>query len=184
MEVRWSSPCRAGEEHEGTEAELVLSLDSGFTYPVRVSSEISPCAARFLWQVPSLSASHARLALRVGDGEDDEESEEIALVSEPFTILPDPDGRVEPMYPRASEWWTPQAPAALDADDLLKPILGKPEARFSGSAPGSEATEPTPRWQDRPLLASRPLPAVRTPFLAVESRALQSCPGALVPLRL
>ena len=59
LEVRWTAACDGATEREDgrdrvererepmrevDEAELVLSLDGGLTFPIRVSTELSPCA--------------------------------------------------------------------------------------------------------------------------------------------
>lgn len=117
IETAWALDCRAVVP-EADEAEVVLSIDGGRTFPVRVSSELSVCASRFRWQVPALPTPHARLALRTGSG-GGERTETLRIVSAEFTILPDPEGRREELYARGSEWWTRPALSLEAADDLL-----------------------------------------------------------------
>ncbi len=117
IETAWALDCRAVVP-EADEAEVVLSIDGGRTFPVRVSSELSVCASRFRWQVPALPTRRARLALRTGSG-GGERTETLRVVSAEFTILPDPDGRREELYARGSEWWTRPALSLETADDLL-----------------------------------------------------------------
>jgi hypothetical protein len=77
-EARWIAP-----EHDGAgidEAELVLSVDGGLTFPVRLSAELSPHASSYRWRVPALATTHARLGLRVGV-EHEAERERIVLVA-------------------------------------------------------------------------------------------------------
>src|SRR4051794_3776638 len=117
IRVEWHYACDSAPQPEADEAELVLSLDGGLTYLIRVSREIDPCESSVAWRVPALATDSARLALRIGD-EMAEDSEEIAIVSAPFRILPDAEGHVQPMVQRANEWWTDPEPEMLDSDDL------------------------------------------------------------------
>jgi hypothetical protein len=117
IETAWVLECRAVAP-EADEAELVLSVDGGRTFPIRVSSELSVCASRFRWQVPALPARRARLALRTGSA-GGERTETLRVVSAEFTILPDPEGRREELHARGSEWWTRPALSLETADDLL-----------------------------------------------------------------
>lgn len=107
VEVRWSQPCGGA----ATEAELVLSLDGGRTFPIRITPEMSPCAGRFRWRVPDLESSRARLALRTGSGEDSDD-ERLTLVGDEFAIVAD-GGDDDELVPGAREVWTRQA---LDGD--------------------------------------------------------------------
>src|SRR5512147_730734 len=43
VEVRWASACASAPEGRADEAEVVLSLDGGLTFPIRVSNELHPC---------------------------------------------------------------------------------------------------------------------------------------------
>jgi hypothetical protein len=51
---------------EAEELEVLLSLDDGRTFPVRVSPEIEAREGRYRWHVPALAAGHARLRIRYG----------------------------------------------------------------------------------------------------------------------
>lgn len=143
VEVRWTSLCESAPGREIDEAELVLSLDGGKTFPIRVTPELRPCTSRFLWKVPALASEHVRLAVRAGAEERDAE-ERIEVVSADFRILPDPDGRVEQLRRRVAEWWTPAAPAVLSAEDLLdrtmspaRPEIGQPGRLAEAAIPPS-----------------------------------------------
>jgi hypothetical protein len=65
--------------------ELVLSLDGGRTFPIRVTRRIDRAATGLRWSVPGLPTEHARLALRVGRDEPPAQ-ERLALVSPEFAI--------------------------------------------------------------------------------------------------
>ena len=64
LEARWA--LSSSDPRVGDEAELLLSLDGGHSFPLRVSREVFPESGRAVWRVPSLPSSHARLALRTG----------------------------------------------------------------------------------------------------------------------
>jgi hypothetical protein len=184
VEVRWASLC-GDLRHRGLdEAEIVLSLDGGRTFPIRVTPELSPCSTRFLWTVPSLPAAHARLAVRAGDDERDA-SETLEIVSADFRILPDPDGRVEQLRRRAAEWWTPSAPPAATAEDLLEhsmspvhPMIATPfalpEASMAPEGPSGVRPEPA-------ALAAMPVPDASP---ARQRPTTSRIAGASTPLRL
>ena len=185
VELRWSPVCREPEHRDLDEAELVLSLDGGTTFPIRVSPELNACASRYLWKVPSLPTAHARLALR-GGLEGRNPTETLAVVGSEFRILSEPDGRVEALRRHAAEWWTTTPePASLTAEDLLerrlaapRDVIGLPSARPEGGLPDG------PRSADR-TECRRSAPA--SPDLAAVS--LASTPSARrssapTPLRL
>ncbi len=112
VEVRWSAPC----DGAASETELVLSLDGGRTFPIRITPEMSPCAGSFRWRVPDVGSSRARLALRTGSGEESDD-ERLTLVSDEFSIAEDGDDGDE-LLPGAREVWTRQA---LDGEGTEDP---------------------------------------------------------------
>jgi hypothetical protein len=189
VEVRWSSVCsadpdRESEEH-ADEAELILSYDGGLTFPVRISQEISPCASHYTWHVPSIASSQVRLALRVGREERGDEEEEIELLSEPFTILPDPDGKPTEVYARTCELWTPQAPDFLTAEDFLGETLTGAPNRVASPVAATDACEPPSTYATAlPELApSGEAEAPPRPDRSPSTRSLISYSGAATPLR-
>ena len=185
VEVRWTSPCDDLRRRDLDEAELVLSLDGGRTFPVRVTPELKSCAARFLWTVPALPAAHARLALRAGDEERDA-SESLVAVSADFRILPDPDGRVERLRRHAAEWWTPSPLPVATAEDLLdrsfapaRQRVGAPFTLPDAFAPSSGATA---AGLER---AASPIPHSTPQLLVARDRSFVArSAGAPTPLRL
>jgi len=60
VEVLALGPATAGAE----ERELVLSLDGGRSFPIRLTGEIGPGDGVVSWRVPALPAEHVVLALR------------------------------------------------------------------------------------------------------------------------
>jgi hypothetical protein len=182
VELRWSPACEPKGDRDTDEAELVLSLDGGITFPIRVSGEISPHASRFQWRVPALPSSSARLGLRTGDG-GWEQMERIDVLSAPFAILPDPDGRPEQLYSRGAEWWTPPTPSNRSADDLLGETVGDASSRITAPERWTEANETPSPAEPRPARAGwRPDPG--SPRL--DSNVLQLLASRLplsIPLR-
>ncbi len=61
VEIRWEKPPRDIEE-----MELLLSIDDGRHFTLRISPEIDPGSRRFRWRVPNLATETARIAMRVG----------------------------------------------------------------------------------------------------------------------
>jgi hypothetical protein len=164
------------------EAELVLSLDGGATFPVRVSHELSPCETRYLWRVPVLATGRARLGVRIGH-EGFGETETIALVSGEFRILSDLDGRVQELYRRAAEWWTP-APAVLTAQDLLDRTLTPAHGHISRIDDSADAAAPPETPVFRPALAASGLTVQSAPRASRVAPASSRSSSAPIPLRL
>ena len=85
LRVRWEGAPGAAKEWEA-----FLSLDGGKTFPIRVTPHLSVGVRSFAWTVPQLYARDARLRLRFGD----EEVEEQIDFSAPFSIVPSRGGRI------------------------------------------------------------------------------------------
>jgi hypothetical protein len=188
VEVRWDAACGAEDrdadgDREENEAELVLSLDGGVTFPLRVSTELSPCAARFAWRVPALATSRARLGLRTGE-DDREEEERIEVVSDVFAILPDADGAPEPLYAHGAEWWTPEPPSARRAEDAVRPTLGGSAVLRSERVAWTELGAPPPSASSaRPApRAAREL-APRPRSARASAQSLAAAPASPTPMR-
>ena len=139
--VTWSVD--AGTLADRDEMELVLSLDGGATFPIRVTGELSTDARTLSWRVPALPTDRAVLALRAGDDGADE-SETILAESEPFAIGEDPEAAPEPLYAVSHEWRTRDAldgaPVRTTPRDLA-PSSGGPEV---SSADGGAHESETP----------------------------------------
>jgi hypothetical protein len=87
------------------EMELVLSLDGGRVFPIRVTRDLAPETRSFAWRVPALPTAHAQLALRTGEGG----NEEIELIGDEFSIEIEPGAPLEPTTQVAGEWRTRDA---------------------------------------------------------------------------
>lgn len=202
VEIQWASACEPdraerlreerdweekdadeGERDAGErEAEIVLSLDGGMTFPVRISTELSPCTTRFRWRVPALSTTQARLGLRTGE-EGREETEEIEFVSERFTILADPEGRNEALVSRGAEWWTPEEPSQGSAEDGLGRTIGDATSRMAAPVRWAEAGDPSSAAHARPTPRVARAAAASAQPLSVNAKSLASSPSAPTPLR-
>lgn len=141
LEVRWTAPPPGVEA--SNETELVLSLDGGLTFPIRVTAEMAVGTTSFRLRVPSLPTSHARLALRAGSGEGSE-TERIVFVSREFTISADPEAAPEDLVRGATEWWTRQAFTVSHADDLLPQSMTGAAERLVAPDFSPDISEPSP----------------------------------------
>jgi hypothetical protein len=138
--VSWVFPPPQGREWN--EAELVLSLDDGRSFSVRLTGRIEPEAGLARWTVPPLPTEHARIALRVGDDEEPG-TERILFVSEPFAIASEGRRPQQLLFPVNDEWRTPEAlegapvrsqPERLApaSPELAVEVLGDDEAEDAG----------------------------------------------------
>ncbi len=148
--VRWD-PSR--EESQADEMELVLSLDGGATFPIRVTGALSVETSEWTWRVPTLPTLHARLALRMGEKENSR-TEQIAFVSEEFEIVAREGAPLERVFPIGGEWRTKdaldgrRAAAAIPASLDPEPVPASLESAAEGtpiSPPRSPSIEGLPR---------------------------------------
>ena len=182
LEVVWAAPCadRAGT----SETELVLSLDGGLTFPVRVSSEMGACAKSFRWQVPALETAHARLALRAGNGEESE-SERLELVSEEFAIVVAEADEAEVLIQGAREMWTAQAVSGAGEEDLPSESMagGAPE-RLVAPDVWTEISNPDPQGTSVPSDSGSSLAKTAPLSVATAARPPAGRATRPTPLRL
>lgn len=119
--IRWS---RLPPEVE--EFELLLSLDGGASYAVRLTPELVPATRRLAWQVPNLPVRDARLRLRVGVGGREIESPPSAS----FEIVAAPSAAAATLRYSAGEWWTSR-PAGPSSPE---PVSGERRWRRPGAS--------------------------------------------------
>ena len=139
------------------EMELVLSLDGGETFPLRLTGELEPGTRRVAWRVPALPTERAALALRTGDEDGDER---IVLVSGAFAIVGDPSAAPEDIRFAEGEWRTREA-----GFEGVLPFAGSslgtgPEEGFSALATSTDFTDERSRSLVRSLPADGPLVAI------------------------
>ena len=121
--------------------ELVLSIDGGLSFPIRVSRELSADSSGVRWRVPALPTQRARLAIRTGDG--DVESETVRLVSDEFEITDDPRSPGgEPLFRSDGEWRTAEALAPKDSPGPPPAAVAGAPAIFSVAAFEPAVTRP------------------------------------------
>ncbi len=159
VEAAWDAPCDLGREDEG---ELVLSVDDGATFPIRLTGEMPACISGHVWRVPDVATSRARLGLRRGrDGEPGEER--VVLVSARFAIVGGAASVGAGLTRGAAEWWSHAALEEFDAEDFLDESLGREARWYERRASPDEVENPGPgvlrvRALPRTGLLSVPLP--------------------------
>jgi hypothetical protein len=175
VEVVALEPAAAGVE----ERELVLSLDGGRTFPVRLTGEIEPDDRAASWRVPALPTEHAVLALREGGGGLEEE---IVAVSAQFVIVAGSNVSAEKLWFRDGEWRTREADTGH---------RGLPSPAFGSTGPERwtplDDARPSLGRPVRALLAGREALAVpeRVPTFAPLPGGLPPVPrfSSFLPLR-
>jgi hypothetical protein len=136
------------------EMELVLSVDGGRTFPLRVSRRIAPSDAGFSWTVPSLPAGHARLALRAGvDSEEDAET--IVGLSEDFGIAPSARAEVEQLFRVGEEERTRDALEGVPPPRPDSALGGVPSFVAGSDLPEATGPYPSPDFDFSRVLARR-----------------------------
>lgn len=119
---------------DAEEAELLLSLDDGRHWTVRVSPEMDARAQRFVWHVPDLGTASARIGLRVGS----KGNERMVAMTAPFCIVaahrndPATMGRSTPMVVEGT-LWSGFAPAPGPLASSLMPGTPRYEVAFASS---------------------------------------------------
>lgn len=149
FELQWP-----GAPREVEELEIVLSLDDGRTWRVRVSPELEGSSRRYRWRVPDLPAERARLRIRAGD---DRGHEWEGTPSEAFRIVGSgrANGAEAPLVERG--WWFDrEGPRAAPASDFA-------DAAEPGIEPGSAAWPGAPLPAPPGLAAPARLPAPAAP---------------------
>jgi hypothetical protein len=161
VEVQWTGTPWGVEE-----MELLLSLDGGRHFGVRLTPDLDADRRSYAWRVPPFASGDARLAVRVNlDGR-----EVLAGVSDPFRIAADPApggaADVKPLYQwpmraRGGELWVTGFESGRD--DPARPFELAPAASERRLAPCwlglAPAVPPSPR----------PAPSRYAPVLAGES---------------
>jgi len=135
--VRWSGLTKRAEE-----MELLLSLDDGRTFRVRLTQQMDVSSDAFLWEVPALPGHSARLAMRANVA-----GHELVIgESARFEIQSSADSRVAAPRPaiveRAGELWAEESavvPRTPGSRGMRPP---PPPPRFSDGGPEAAATEP------------------------------------------
>jgi len=170
VELSWGElPAGVGE------LEILLSLDDGRHYAVRVSPELDARERSFRWRVPLLPAARARLRMRLGSARAEIETEP----TEPFRIV----GSLSEPAPQhlvlEGPLWTGFEPLGSGARQSISPA-----ACVEAADPSTTALETRVRFN-----VPRPAPAARPPGGAEVSSAIGAPPtldarhARLTPLR-
>jgi hypothetical protein len=134
VELAWSQPPRDIDE-----LEILLSVDGGRHYALRVSPELDPKNGRWSWRVPQLSAAHASLRVRVGDERDEalgEPTPEFSIVS---GAAPSISAASEARPVHEAAWWAASEGAESGAGALgLRPA----QASFNRGVEGVAIASP------------------------------------------
>jgi hypothetical protein len=131
----------AGELSGADEMELLLSLDGGRTFPLRVTGDLSVATRRIFFRVPALPAAHARLAVRVGRDEE-EASETIVFVSDEFAIRIEGSAKLEELFRVRGEWRTREALESPERIPLETSLAGAPAEELGPATAFAPAAEP------------------------------------------
>jgi hypothetical protein len=142
------------------EMEVLLSLDDGRTWAVRVSPELDARERRFRWRVPNLPAAHARLRMRLGDARAEIETGPTA----PFRIVGDSAvPKPRSLFHEGAFWTGPGAPGSAI------PVALAPAMRLENADPGAAIGEAprlavnTHALKSGALDPVEPLPGIPTP---------------------
>ena len=114
---------------------MLVSLDDGRQYDVRVSPELVGGVCRFVWKVPNLPVSNARLRLRARIGG----REVCGPEGTPFSIVETPLRPLERWTFRKGEWWVDEHGRPFDAPGLGSRDQGP---SFRAGCPCPPADEP------------------------------------------
>lgn len=100
VEIRWNGVPPSAEE-----MELLLSVDGGRRFSLRLTEELDSNSGWFLWRVPNLNTERATLALRMGI----DEQEMLSPAGPVFRIVPDTaPGRVALRWRGGEIWQGPE----------------------------------------------------------------------------
>jgi hypothetical protein len=164
IELTWGDVLRDVEE-----MELLLSIDDGRHFPLRISPELEPHSKRYRWRVPNVPTDQARIRVRVRI----DEHETWMPVGGRFAITAKPGASVELDQVHEAGWW-----GGLDehdsADGSATWCVAGPQ--LSVVASGDEIASPA-----RDDLACGPPPSARARRMrcATESTVAKRCPPEL-----
>ncbi|HVP14407.1 MAG TPA: hypothetical protein VMS88_02615 [Terriglobales bacterium] len=164
VELRW-----AGVRGEVEEMELLLSLDGGATYPVRLTRELEGHSLRFLWRVPDLPTLRARLLLRVGG----EGGERAGAVSREFGIRHTAGAAAPDLAYHEGRLWSGLRPATAAPCAAFGPV----SAGYESGAAAPSAGAPVPL---APRIESAGAARV-SPIVAKRLDRAAPCPDASAP---
>lgn len=152
MEVSWTDDSVESSRFE--ELELLLSVDGGRTFPIRVTRDLPVGTDRVLWRVPFLRSRSARLAVRFGES-GDPDSEGVRFTSDEFAIEFATGGGLETLYPVAGELRLLEALEDKPRPDLFGRTLARAaEDRISKAPFTAPLAPPRASAMDGPACAT------------------------------
>jgi hypothetical protein len=157
------------------EMEILLSLDDGRHFAVRVSPELDAHERSFRWRVPNLPAGRARLRMRLGRERAEIETESSA----PFRIVGSDSEPAPQRLVLEGPLWTGFEPLGSGARECLSPA-----ARMEAADPSTAALETRVRisvLRPASVSAAPGVSEIQSAFSAPPT--LATCPPRLTPLR-
>lgn len=156
--VTWSPSPRIEE------CELLLSIDGGRRFPLRISPELEGDAHRYEWRVPNLAVRDAHICLRARV----HGREVNGPIGPRFTLVADASRPREPWWFSEEGWWSvPEPGADPAAHGWRSRENGELRAAAASSpieSPGrATATAPTHRTVPRPSAATHAAPPLSRP---------------------
>ena len=176
VEIRWS-----GIPPKADEVELLLSVDGGRHFSLRLTEELDAHSRSFLWRVPNLIADGAALALRMGIGGREVESAPGPL----FSLRPEPYSFKALLRWRSEEIWLDseeESEGARGEGPLTVPGLSAQPERLTALPREAGAFLSTRTFDPRPALLAREIPSrlsgqkAGASVLALLSRSPHSIP--------
>lgn len=162
VEIRWSSI-----PPEADEVELLLSLDGGRHFSLRLTEELDAHSRFFLWRVPNLVVDGAALALRMGIRGREVESAAGPL----FDLRPEPASFKALLRWKSEELW-------VVSPEESEGVLGEGSLPVQGLSAQPERLTSLPSWTVA-FLSSRTLDP--RPLLLARSSSRQSLGDAAAP---
>jgi len=122
------------------EFEILLSIDGGRTFPLRLTVSMDPRLTSYAWRVPNLPSGAACLRLRVGDGE----REETLSPGPTFQLVGNPAAPTGKITFQGGEWWTTEGVAAAPRNVGVEPWWSDQGPRGDGSLAAAAFPPPRP----------------------------------------
>ncbi len=157
------------------ELELLLSVDGGKRYPIRLTRSLDPASGSVAWTVPSFATSDARLRLRFGREGREEEGEPSA----PFGIFVPPASPPSRLELRECEWWV--AGEGVPVPSGIRPVEDACSANEVESLAADAPENETPDHATRSLVAADP--ALDAPAILLAASRPTFAPEPAAPKR-
>jgi hypothetical protein len=177
VQLRWR-----GVPSEAEEMEILLSLDGGRTFAVRVTPDLDADHGAFSWRVPPFPSRRARLAMRVNLAG----REVFAALSTPFRIAAAGAAVPWTVRSRDGDLWPggPDGAAAGEVDRALGATAPPPRLSplWPGLAPG--APQPPRPARSRAMTLAARLDSSGGSAVRPHARSIPFCLPVELPLRI